>query len=289
MNIAISGASGFIGTSVQYKLLKGNVEFQVLRRNDSDAKWRNILKEADVVINLAGAPVIQRWTKKNRESIVESRVNTTRRIVQILNDLPSDIHPGLLISASAIGIYPDCGEEVHAEDSKQTGDTFLSEVVMLWEKEAIKLDQEKVRLVIPRIGVVLGKDGGLLKKTLPLFKFGLGGKIGSGKQTLSFIHIDDLISALQFFVHNESTTGVYNLVAPNMTTNQEFTRILGKLLRRATLFVVPAFVLKIIYGEAARIMINGEKVVPERLLQEGFNFQYPRIEQALKSVLSKND
>lgn len=279
MVIAITGASGFIATSIVNKLKIDGVEYIALNRNDADDVWQSTLGRAQVVINLAGAPVIQRWTKRNRLTILNSRVNTTARIVSILNRLEKG--PELLISASAIGIYPDKGHELLTEESTQTGHSFLTHVVQQWEREALKLNNSTTRLVIARIGVVIGQGGGLLKKTLPLFKLGLGGKIASGKQTLSFIHVDDILRAFQFFIESRESKGIYNLVAPGFTSNAEFTRVLAKVVKRPAIFTVPAFALKLLYGKAAQIMINGEKVYPERLLKEGFEFKFPTIESAL--------
>ena len=288
MLIAITGASGFIATSISKKMKIEDVNYVFLKRDETDAEWQKKLIAPEVIINLAGAPVIQRWNKKNRKKIFGSRVTTTKRIVKLLNTMPEDIQPKLLISASAIGIYPDKGDEVHNEYSQHIGHSFLSEVVLQWEKEALNLTHPKIRLVIPRIGVVLGKDGGLLKKTLPIFKLGLGGKIASGKQALSFIHIDDLVGAFKFFIENNKTKGVYNLVVPSMATNNEFTRTMGRILKRPTMIPVPAFALKLIYGQASRIMINGEKVYPAKLISEGFKFNYPGIQDVLQALLMKS-
>ena len=279
MIIAITGASGFIASSVRKMMKTEGAEYIPLKRDEPDEIWEYKLMKAQVVINLAGAPVIQRWTKKNKAHILNSRVHTTKRLVTILNRIQNA--PELMISASAIGIYPDKGNEIMTESSLQTGDSFLSEVVKKWELAASELSNSAVRLVIARIGVVIGKDGGLLKKTLPLFILGLGGKIASSKQALSFIHIEDIVRAFQFFIENRNTNGIFNLAAPNITTNAEFTRALAKAVKRPAFFTVPAFALKLLYGKAAQIMINGEKVYPKRLLEEGFEFKYATIESAL--------
>lgn len=283
MLIAITGASGFIATSIKEKFRIEDAQFISLKRNETDDEWNRKLQQANVVINLAGSPVIQRWTKKNKKIILESRVNTTRRLVNLLNQLENG--PELFISASAIGIYPDKGADVLTEDSSLTGDGFLSQVVKNWEAAARNLKTQNTRLVIARIGVVIGLNGGLLKKTLPLFKLGLGGKIASGKQALSFIHIDDIVRAFQFFIEHSKTRGVYNLVAPNLTTNAEFTRTLSKALKRPAIIPVPAFALKVLYGKASHIMINGEKVYPKKLVDDGFQFSHPTIESAIQKVV----
>lgn len=287
MKIVISGGNGFIGTAIQNHNFIGSIEFGILDRSQSDDIWKQMIVDADVVINLAGAPIIRRWSRKYKQTIVGSRINITSRIVQILNELPANITPRLFISASAIGIYPDSDDTAHDEFSNTLGNTFLSGVVKQWENEAKKLQHPAVRLVIPRIGVVLGEQGGLMKKTLPLFKRGLGGKISSGNQAISFIHIDDLMAAIQFFIQHKNAKGIYNLVAPINATNLEFTKAMGNSLKRLTLLTVPAFVLKMVYGEAARLMIYGEKVIPKKLIDEGFVFQYPTIEAAIQSIISE--
>ena len=285
MKIALTGASGFIASSLKRKFNSGEYEFYTLNRNDADNIWRTIITKADVVINLAGAPVIQRWNTKTKKTILKSRIETTRRLISNLNSLSFN-QKKLLISASAIGIYPDKGNQISDEESKVFGKGFLTEVVKQWENEANKLNNKNVRLVIPRIGVVLGRKGGLIKSILPFFNKGLGGKIASGKQALSFIHIDDIVNAFQYFIENKNTQGVYNLVAPIWISNYKFTKALGKKLNKPTIIPIPSIALKLIYGKAAVIMINGEKVIPSRLLNEGFEFQYPNIEIALSELFS---
>lgn len=285
MKIALTGASGFLASNLKEKLFGGKAEFLILNRDQNDDAWEKIILNSDVVINLAGAPVIQRWTEKNKQIIFDSRIRTTRRLVNILNQLQANQGPSLFISGSAIGIYPDTGEQVHDEFRNFTGNNILTEVVDAWESEARELTNQNIRLVITRIGVVLGIGGGLLKKTLPLFKLGLGGRIASGEQAISFISIDDLVNAFRFFIENENTQGIYNLVAPHWVSNSAFTKEMGNQLNRPVLFPVPAFVLKMIYGKAADIMINGEKVFPKHLLDEGFIFKFPSIDSALKKIL----
>lgn len=287
MNIAITGSSGFIANALKGSKHFSDTNFIALSRHDDDEKWEEIIKNANVVINLAGASVIKRWSKHNKTEILKSRIDTTRKLVSIMNKMPKNKGPKLFISGSAIGIYPDNGNELLDERSTQRGESFLSEVVEKWESEANELTASHIRLVITRIGVVLGKNGGLLKKILPLFKLGLGGKIGNGHQAFSFIHINDLVLAIRFFIDNAKTSGTYNLVSPNNTTNINFTKAMGKALHKPTLIPVPAFALGIIYGKAARIMVNGEKVYPARLLNDGFVFKYTTIEQAVENIIEE--
>ncbi|HOO83844.1 MAG TPA: TIGR01777 family oxidoreductase [Prolixibacteraceae bacterium] len=286
-NIAISGASGYISQSIQKNDLFKKYSFVKLSRNEPEHIWKEKIANANIIINLAGAPVIKRWTAKNKTEILESRINTTQKIVSIINQLPPQNSPQLLISASAIGIYPYKGTEMLDEYSSKRGDSFLSQVVEKWENEANKLHHINTRLVIMRIGIVLGKNGGLLKKTLPLFKIGLGGKIASGNQAFSFIHINDLVKAVHYFIENKSTKGIYNIVSPQITNNTHFTKALGKAMKRTAVTPVPAFALRLLFGKVSQIMINGERVYPTRLIESGFNFDFPNIENAVKAIVAK--
>lgn len=286
MIIALTGANGFIGSQIREKLNTFSTEILILKRDDPDEVWINIISKADAIINLAGSPIFKRWNEKNKKIILESRIISTRRIVAILNQLQKNSTPKLLISASATGIYPDDKFEQFHEFSNSKGSGFLAEVVSKWEAEADELINPSVRLVKARLGVVLSLNGGMLKTVLPFFRLGMGGIIGSGKQITSFIHIDDLLNALLFFINNERTGGLYNLVTPNPITNKEFTKILAKKLHRPVLFRVPAFVLNILYGKASCIMLNGTHVYPQRLINQGFSFSYPTFKEAIDNILS---
>jgi len=286
MIIALTGANGFIGSQIREKLNTFSTEILILKRDDPDEVWINIISKADAIINLAGSPIFKRWNEKNKKIILESRIISTRRIVAILNQLQKNSTPKLLISASATGIYPDDKFEQFHEFSNSKGSGFLAEVVSKWEAEADELINPSVRLVKAKLGVVLSLNGGMLKTVLPFFRLGMGGIIGSGKQITSFIHIDDLLNALLFFINNERTGGLYNLVTPNPITNKEFTKILAKKLHRPVLFRVPAFVLNILYGKASCIMLNGTHVYPQRLINQGFSFSYPTFKEAIDNILS---
>ncbi|MDA3881083.1 MAG: TIGR01777 family oxidoreductase [Prolixibacteraceae bacterium] len=289
MKIALTGSSGFLATSFKKMNSLTNVEFFNLKRNESDKQWKEAIQQCDVVMNFAGAPVVQRWTKKNKQIILDSRVNTTRRIVRIINDLPEDKAPGLLISASAIGIYPQTIGDKYDESTKKTGNNFLAEVVMEWENAARELKNPATRLVLPRIGVVLGSDGGMLKMVAPLFKLGLGGKLGSGRQGVSFIHINDLVRALQYFIEKDGMFGVYNVTSPHPITNKRFTKSLAKVLKRPAFVPVPAFAIRLVFGEAARVVTKGSLVYPKNLLSEGFDFEFQEIDEALDHFIIEVD
>jgi uncharacterized protein len=286
MTIALTGANGFIGTQIREKLTTISSEILILNRSDSDDVWKEIILKADVIINLAGSPIFKRWNPKNRKLILESRVISTRKIVTILNELPENNSHKLFISASATGIYPDDKFQQYNEFNTTKGSGFLSEVVSKWEAEADELINPSVRLVKARLGVVLSLKGGMLKTILPVFRLGLGGIIGSGNQITSFIHIDDLLNAFQFFMKNEKTAGLYNLVSPNPIDNKDFTKIIAKKLHRPALFRIPVFMLTILYGKASCIMLNGSPVYPQRLINQGFSFTYTTFEEAINNILS---
>lgn len=283
MKVAISGITGFVGTHLKAELERQGTHVIPVFRSDFKLSGQQLaqkLSGVDTVIHLAGAPIIKRWTKAYKKEIVDSRVNTTNLLVEAINQMETP--PRLFISTSAIGIYQN--NLKHTEDSKNLNLGFIGEVCRRWEHSALHVNPE-VRTVIFRVGVVLGKDGGAMKPLLPLFRMGLGGKIGSGQQGFSWIHIEDLIKAYQFMIENEKVKGVFNLVAPHVITNADFTRVLGKVLQRPTLFPVPVFGLKMLYGQGAQTLTQGAYVKPERLLQEGFKFQFYELEDALKNVV----
>jgi uncharacterized protein (TIGR01777 family) len=234
-----------------------------------------------VVINLAGAPVARRWTPEYQKEILSSRIDTTRKIADAINAATNK--PKLFISNSAIGIYDS--KETHTESSRSFADNFLAKVCSDWEEEANRV-QSPVRVVIFRIGVVLGSDGGALLKMHRPFSIGLGGKLGSGKQAMSFIHIHDLVNAFMFAIGHETLEGVVNAVSPYPSYNAEFTDKLGKVLGQPTWFTVPAFALKLAFGDGAQVLLEGQSVLPEKLMQEGFTFRFPTIQNALVDIFS---
>jgi uncharacterized protein (TIGR01777 family) len=274
--IAITGASGFVGKAVSKHFVEMGDEIVSIGRDDFTLeKLVEKLEGVEVIINLAGSPIVKKWSEKYKKELIESRVNTTKILVEAISKLEEK--PTHLISTSAVGIYNNI--DTHTEESINFGNSFLSNLCINWESEAKKAEELGVMVTIFRFGVVLG-NGGALKKMLPPFKMGVGGKIGSGKQAVSFIHIEDLLRAY-FFVIEHELSGVFNLATPQPTTNLEMTQILGKVLRRPTLFPVPEFVVKKIFGDGARVLIDGEKMVPERLLEEGFEFKFNYIEEAI--------
>lgn len=282
MTIAISGNSGFIGQHLTEFLSAGGntivpLEHSMFRSRSND-KLREALNGCDVVINLAGATINQRWTDKAKRKIMNSRVYTTRRLVSIINEMP--LKPQLFISASAVGIYPDNG--IYSESSTSEGTGFLAEVCSHWEDEAQKLSRD-VRLVITRFGVVLSKDGGALPKMLLPFRFFLGGKIASGKQGFSWIHIQDVLHAFQFIIDHKELSGVVNLVAPQPLTNRAFTNATAEVMHRPAWLTIPGRIFRYLYGEGGELLTKGQQAYPARLLSAGYVFRYSDIRLALHS------
>ena len=289
MKIAISGSTGFIGKQLSDFFSRSGNELIVISRSDFVAgsnQLAKVINSADVIINLAGSPVLQRWTKSNKQQILSSRVDTTRLLVDAVRKNLPEHSPRVFINASAIGIYRNTG--IHDEQSTILGNDFLAEVCKAWESETEPLREMDLRLCIARFGIVLGTKGGSLQKMLPVFKIGLGGKIGSGKQPFAFIHIEDLCRAIDHLIFNDSSSGIYNMVSPDPVTNDEFTVALAESLHRPALFTVPEFALKIIYGKAAEVLTKGAFVKPVHLLKEGFVFQFPDITAALTDLVQKH-
>ena len=238
----------------------------------------------DAVVNLMGESVAEgRWTDQKKKRIRESRIQGTRNLVDGLVD--SGKLPKVFVSASAIGIYGNPGEDIVEEDHAH-GEGFLTEVCQQWEAEALKLEQHGTRVVCLRIGIVLGGQGGALEKMVPIFKFGLGGKLGNGKQWMAWIHVDDLVSMIQWSLENESVSGPINGTAPNPVRNSEFTKALAKTLGRPAFLPAPRFGLRLAFGEFADSLFWSQRIVPAAALNHGFQFQFPELTEALKDILS---
>jgi uncharacterized protein len=283
MKIAISGANGYIANNL-IPLLKSkhhtivSIERHVLYHID---QLSEIFSDTEVVIHLAGAPILQRWTEVNKKEILKSRVETTQNIVKAINCLPQNKKPHTFISASAIGIYSP--NSIHTENSNSFSNDFVGEVVKSWENASADLTPD-VRRVIFRIGLILGKEAKTIQKLLLIFKLGLGGKIGSGKQPFPFIHIQDVEKAILWGIQNQQAQGIYNLAAPENIDNATFTRVLAKSLNRPAFFTVPEFSLKLIYGEAASLLLKSPQVMPERLINEDFTFEFPDIKSCIDQI-----
>jgi len=288
MNIAITGASGFVGKNLSARLAsQGHTTRAIsLRARLAPDAFAN----CDAVVHLSGEPVAQRWTAAVKQRIRDSRVAGTRAVVASLAALcrePADRRPSVLISASAIGYYGSRGDEILTETSAPSGD-FLGETCAAWERESREAEKLGVRVVNPRIGVVLGRDGGALQKMLPAFRMGVGGRIASGKQWMSWIHVDDLVSLILFAISNTSLEGPVNAVASQPVTNAEFTEELAKALHRPAIFPVPEVALKLLFGEMSAMLVGGQRVVPQAALAAGFEFRYSELGSALAALFGSH-
>jgi hypothetical protein len=295
VRITVTGASGFIGRRLVERLQAGAHAVSVLGRKPAgtlpfffwEAGGENrppeeSLREADAVVHLAGEPVAQRWTPEAKRRIRLSRVAGTRRLVEALAALPR--RPTVLICASAIGFYGARGEEILTEASPP-GAGFLAEVCAGWEQAAAAAEALGLRVVRLRIGMVLGPDGGALARMLPPFKLGLGGRLGDGRQWMSWIHRDDLVELIRFAVEEPVLAGAVNAVAPAPVTNAEFTRRLAAALHRPALFPVPAVALRALFGEMASVVLDSQRVAPAAAQAAGFAFRYPELGSALRHLL----
>jgi len=282
MNVAITGASGFIGRSLTERLRReGHVVRPVSLRQDVPPEQ---LAGCGAVVNLAGEPVAQRWTAAAQERMRASRIEGTRKLVQAMRGRA----PQVLVSASAIGYYGSQnvkpGDEILTEASPPADD-FLGTLSAAWEREARAALDLGVRVACLRIGLVLGPGGGALKRMLLPFRLGLGGRLGSGRQWMSWIHVDDLTSLILFLLKESTVRGAFNAVSPHPVTNREFTRALAKTLRRPAFLPVPAMALKLAFGQMSEVILASQRVMPEAALRAGFRFDYPDIFGALAQIL----
>ena len=282
MKFIISGASGFVGSALKKALSEHTiVSIGVSDFAKSDEEFATVFESADIIINLAGAPIIARWSDEYKKLLYSSRIDTTSKIVRAIEKM--DEKPKLLISTSAVGIYTN--SKTQTEDDGEISNDFLGKLCQEWETSANKAASLCVRTVIFRFGIVLGKGGGALQKMLLPFKLGVGGVIGSGKQAFSWIHIDDLVRAFEFAIENNTLNGTYNLTAPEPTTNKGLTNALAHALHRPAFFPLPEFALKLLYSEGAKVLTDGQSVVPNRLLASGFNFRFSNIEQTIENLV----
>lgn len=272
MKVAITGASGFVGSHLQ-KHFQENVH---IHRDDTKEQILEKLEGVDTVINLAGAPIIKRWNEEYKKVLINSRVETTKTLVSAINE--SDVN--YFISTSAIGAYPDDG--VYDESYKEYADDFLGSLTKVWEETALECSKPTA---ITRFGIVIGKEGGALKQMLTPFKLGVAGIVGDGTTIMSWIDIDDLVAAYKHLCEKK-LVGTFNLTTPKPVRNYEYTKALGAILHRPTLLPLPEFVLKIIYGEAATVLTGSKEIHPRALLESGFEFKYPTIQSSLQHQLS---
>jgi uncharacterized protein (TIGR01777 family) len=300
MHVVVSGGSGFVGTRLASGLIARGHQVTVLTRDASrsrdhlhpkvvvvswapGAEWEHVVDGAGGLVNLAGENLAKRWTKKTKERIVASRVGALERLLHAVEKAKE--RPSVLVSASAVGYYGPRGDEELTEESAP-GDDFLARTCRSWEEAALRFEGLGMRVATPRFGLVLGEEGGALAKMLPPFRAGLGGPLGNGKQWISWIHADDLVSLLVLALESPDAKGAINAVAPAPVRMNDFARALGRALHRPAFFRVPARVLKAGLGEMSTVVLDGQRVLPARAEALGFTFRHHEIGEALRSTLA---
>jgi len=287
MKIKMTGASGYLGKIITAKLKSKGHKVSPIEREMLYGPAEILAGElinTDVVINLAGAPILQRWTAKNKKEIYDSRIQTAENLGRAFQIIFPEERPARVISASAISIY--ASGETHTEESYIFEKGFLGEVLKDWENAWNGLPDE-VQLTLFRIAVVLGKESATIKNMLLPFKLGIGGKVGNGKQPFPFVHETDVARAFLWAVENKNAAKVYNLSAPQQITNADFTQALAKKLNRPAFIPIPPFALQLIYGKAASLLTKSPAVLPHRIIQAGFEFKYPTIEETLGEIFGE--
>jgi len=304
MRVAVTGATGLIGTALVHQLQTRGDEVTVLTRDEESAVaqfpgavvfgWLRPSREPappeaftgrDAVVHLAGEPIAQRWTDDARRRIRASRELGTRNLVEGMRAAPAEARPRVLVSQSAIGIYGPHGDEPVDESTPAATGDFLADVVVAWEHEARAAEELGMRVVLPRTGVVLADAGGALEKMLPPFKIGIGGPVAGGAQYVPWVHLDDVVGAIVFCLDNDAASGPINVTAPEPVTNRVLSKTLGRVLVRPALTPVPAFAVKFLYGEMASIVTTGARVMPRRLEELGYTYRWPELEPALRAAV----
>lgn len=298
MRIFITGGSGFVGAYLSQVLLdQGHIltisgtsptprlaDHPNLTYVQADTTqpgpWQEVLQEVDAVVNMAGRNIFKPWSEKYKTQIHESRILTTRNLVSAL----PENRPVTLCSTSAAGYYGDRADQ-KLEETATPGDDFLAEVCIAWEKEAFMAEQKGARVAVMRFGVVLGKNGGALAKMTPAFKFLVGGPLGDGAHWFPWIHLDDLVAAVQFILANDDISGAVNFGSPNPVRNRTFAKTLGRVLQRPAFMPAPAFIIKLVMGELGRSLLNSQRMIPAKLMATDFEFRYPELEKALEAII----
>jgi hypothetical protein len=299
MKILISGSSGLVGSElISFLEHQGHDTTSLIRSQSKKPSRSSIqadlingeinadeLEGFDAIIHLAGENIAgKRWTDTQKNKIRDSRVKSTETLANAIAKLKNP--PKVFICASAIGFYGDRPDEYIHEDSVPIKGDFLSETCVAWENACKPVSDSGIRTINTRFGVILSPKGGMLAKIMPIFQMGGGGVIGNGKQIMSWIAIDDVVYALNYILHNESIKGPVNFTAPQTVSNQEFTKILGKVLKRPTVFPVPSFAAKLAFGEMAdALLLSSTKVKPQKLIKNGYEFAFPELGNALRHML----
>jgi uncharacterized protein len=298
MNILVAGGTGFIGRRLMAALRRDGHDLTLLTRDGDEARrvrldgiaallWSDpepvkAVESADAVVNLAGESVADgRWSPERKERILNSRLGATRTLVEAM--AKAKVRPKVLINASAVGFYGSRGD-LKIDEGGDAGKGFLAEVCVAWEREALRARALGARVVLLRIGVVMGRVGGALPRMLTPFRLGLGGRLGSGKQWFPWVHIDDVVGLIAALT-NDALSGPVNAAAPRSATNADFTAALGRALGRPAILPVPAFALKLLIGEVSEMMLGGQRVVPAAAERAGYRFKFPRIEECLEDML----
>ena len=299
MKVFMTGGTGFVGTYLAKRLISEGHKVTILTKPLGEAalkisgltylagnptikgEWQKAVKEHDVIINLAGASIFSRWTPEQKKILLESRIETTRNLVAALPDNVKNI---TFFSTSAVGYY-GFHEDEELTENLAAGNDFLARLSSDWEQEAMRAQNKGARVVITRFGIVLGKNGGAIGQMLPLFKYFLGGPLGNGRQWFSWVHMQDLAEAFIFLLQHTEISGAVNLCSPQPVRNSELGKAIGKVMHRPSFMPAPGFMIKLILGEFGSVLLKGQRVIPRRLLDAGFKFKYPNIEDALKSII----
>jgi uncharacterized protein (TIGR01777 family) len=294
----ITGGTGFIGSQLVRGLVSAGHTVVVLTRDPARQKGRygdqvRYISDFDAiaknthftaVINLAGEGIgDKRWSRVRKQALLDSRVKLTGKLIQLLERL--ETRPAVMVSGSAVGWY-GAHDDAPLTETSAFNPEFTHDLCQAWEDAAGRVKALGIRLCIVRLGIVLGRNGGVLKRLLPPFRFGLGGRIGSGRQVMSWVHLDDVLKAINFLVNRTDLNGVFNLTAPRAVSNADFTRGIGLAISRPTLLPLPGFMVKLLFGEMGdRLLLQGQNVVPARLQAAGFIFDYPVVEEAFADIL----
>ena len=300
MKVFVVGGTGFVGTALTGALVREGHTVTLMARHPKPnaipnpqvqfvagdgtraGKWQDVVAQHDWLINLAGVTVFRRWNDAYKKLLYDSRILTTRHLVEAIPDDRGSVR--CLINTSGAGFYGFRGDEELTEDAPP-GNDFLSRLAQEWEAEAFKAQSKGVRVTVTRFGIVLGKHGGALQQMAMPFKFFLGGPVGNGKQWIPWIHIEDLCRAMIFVAENEDMSGPVNFCAPEPVRNRDLAKAIGKALHRPSFFPAPGFMIKLVLGEFGSVILEGQRAVPAALLKHGFVFKHPRIEDAVRDLL----
>lgn len=301
MKVFMTGGTGFVGTYLAKKFIDQGSAVTVLTQaltgrelkitglsyltGDPNVRgsWQDAIRDQEIIVNLAGASIFSRWTNQQKIILRESRLSTTQHLVEAL---PADASRITFFSASAVGYYGFHEDEELTESSPAGGD-FLAGLAADWEAEALRAKEKGARVIISRFGIVLGQNGGALGQMIPLFKFFLGGPLGSGRQWFSWVHLQDLADSFLFLLQHPEISGAVNVCSPQPVRNKELGNAIGRALRRPSFMPAPGFMIELILGEFGSVLLKGQRVIPRRLLDAGFHFTYPDIDGALGSIIKK--